>query len=276
MFRCGITGATGVLGKKLVKNLPFRFYHFKKDITKPNEVRDWVNKHRFDLIIHLAAVVPADEVKKNYKKALNVNVTGTKNLINSLLKKKEKPKWFFYSSTSHVYKLNKKLILTGENEVAKPQSSYGKTKLISEKYLTRRLKNKEISLCIGRIFSFTDKNQKKPFVIPSMIDKITNNNSKKIEIINLNHYRDFLSTSDITKIIYQLFKKKSEGVFNIGSGEPIHIEKIATLLCKKNKKTFIKTKKINLPTYLIANIKKLSKVYSLPKRQFKNNLKYFY
>ena len=205
MFRCGITGATGVLGKKLVKNLPFRFYHFKKDITKPNEVRDWVNKHRFDLIIHLAAVVPADEVKKNYKKALNVNVTGTKNLINSLLKKKEKPKWFFYSSTSHVYKLNKKLILTGENEVAKPQSSYGKTKLISEKYLTRRLKNKEISLCIGRIFSFTDKNQKKPFVIPSMIDKITNNNSKKIEIINLNHYRDFLSTSDITKIIYQLF-----------------------------------------------------------------------
>ena len=37
--------------------------------------------------IHLAAIVPIKEVK-NHKKAFKVNVNGTKNLINSLLKKK--------------------------------------------------------------------------------------------------------------------------------------------------------------------------------------------
>ena len=276
MLKCGITGATGVLGKKVIKNLPFQFYKFKKDITKVNEVRDWVNNYKFDLIIHLAALVPTKEVNKNNKKAFKINVTGTKNLINCLLKTKDKPKWFFYSSTSHVYKLNKKLILTKENEKAKPQNFYGKTKLIAESYLTKRLKNTEITLCIGRIFSFTDKKQKIPFVIPSLINKIIKNKSKMIKIQNLNHYRDFLSTTIITKIIYQLFKKKSKGIFNIASGKSIHLENIAKLLCKKNKKNLIKTKKKFLPTYLIADIKKISRICILHKKKFKNNLNFFY
>ena len=276
MFKCGITGGTGVLGKKIIKNLPFKFYQFKKDITKIDEVRKWANKYEFDLIIHLAALVPTNEINKKYKKAFKTNVIGTKNLINCLLKKKDKPKWFFYSSTSHVYKLNKKLKLTNENEKTKPQNLYGKTKLTAENFLNKKLKNKEISLCIGRIFSFTDKNQKTPFVIPSIIKKITNNNSKKIEIKNLNHYRDFLSTSIIVKLIYQLFKKKSEGIFNIASGKPFHLKKIAILLCKKNKKTLMKVKKDNLPTYLVADVKKISRVCPLYKKKFQNNLSYFY
>ena len=276
MLKCGITGSTGVLGKKVIQNLPFQFHQFKKDITKPDEVQNWVNKNNFDLFIHLAAIVPIKEVKKNHKKAFKVNVNGTKNLINSLLKKKNKPKWFFYSSSSHVYKLNKKMKLTKENEKAKPQNYYGKTKLTAERYLINKLRNKEISLCIGRIFSFTDEKQKIPFIVPSIINKIIKSKSKEIQFSNLNHYRDFLSTNYITKIIYQLFKKKSTGVFNIASGKPIHLEKIAYILCKKNKKTIRKTKKKNLPSFLIADIRKISRICNLRKKNFGGNLKYFY
>ena len=147
---------------------------------------------------------------------------------------------------------------------------------MAENYLIERLKNTEISLCVGRIFSFTDKNQKTPFVIPSIIKKINDNRSEKIEILNLNHYRDFLSTTVITKFIYYLFKKKKVGIFNIASGYSFHLEKIATLLCKKNKKIFVKTKKLSLPTYLVADIKKISNICFFVKRKFRNNLNYFY
>ena len=34
MITCGITGSNGVLGKKLKKILPYKFYEFKKDIRK--------------------------------------------------------------------------------------------------------------------------------------------------------------------------------------------------------------------------------------------------
>ena len=44
MIKCAITGHTGVLGSRLVKNLPFSFYLFKGDITNFKQVDKWVNK----------------------------------------------------------------------------------------------------------------------------------------------------------------------------------------------------------------------------------------
>ena len=69
MIRCAVTGHTGVLGSKIIKNLPFQFYKFKGDITKFKEVNTWVKAKNFDIFIHLAAIVPTNEVKRNYKKA---------------------------------------------------------------------------------------------------------------------------------------------------------------------------------------------------------------
>ena len=89
MIKCGITGARGVLGRKILQNLPYKFCIYKKDITNKNEVKKWVNKNDFDIFIHLAAKVPVNIVDKNYKNAYNINVNGTLNLIDSLNKKKE-------------------------------------------------------------------------------------------------------------------------------------------------------------------------------------------
>ena len=41
---CAITGSSGVLGKKIKKLLPFKFYEFKGDITNYNDVFNWIKK----------------------------------------------------------------------------------------------------------------------------------------------------------------------------------------------------------------------------------------
>jgi len=106
---CGITGHTGSIGKNLIRNKKnFSFFCFKKDVTKKKDVENWISKNNFDLIIHLAAIVPIKLVNKNKKEAYEVNVKGTKNLIDSILQKKNKIKWFFFASTSHVYSSSKK------------------------------------------------------------------------------------------------------------------------------------------------------------------------
>ena len=74
MINCGITGSTGVLGKKIRKILPYKFYCFKKDITNYYDVKEWIDKKNLDLVIHLAAVVPTKVVNKNYIKARKINV----------------------------------------------------------------------------------------------------------------------------------------------------------------------------------------------------------
>ena len=52
----------------------------------------------------------------------------------------------------------------------------------------------------------------------------------------MNHFRDFLTTSEISKIIIKLFKKKFKGLINIGSGKKTDLKKIAKIIAKKYKK----------------------------------------
>ena len=74
------------------------------------------------------------------------------------------------------------------------------------------------------------------------------------------HYRDVISPYDISKIIKLLWKKKYNGIINIGSGKAILLKKIVLLLLKKNNKknfSFYKNRKL---TSLVANISRLKKV----------------
>ena len=41
-IKCGITGHTGVLGRRIIKKLPFKFIKFKGDITKKKSIKKLV------------------------------------------------------------------------------------------------------------------------------------------------------------------------------------------------------------------------------------------
>ena len=165
----------------------------------------------------------------------------------------------FFSSTSHVYSSSHKKI--SEKNQKKPISYYGLTKLKAENYIIKRFKNTKIKYCIGRIFSTTNKNQKKNYLVPDLKYKIRNS-KKKITLKNLNHYRDFISMEDISKIIFVLMNKKFNGVLNLGSGKGIFLKDIAKTIAKKyNKEVIFSDNKKT--TYLVANVERLLKIYKL-------------
>jgi UDP-glucose 4-epimerase len=170
MINCGITGHTGILGTKLIESLNFNFIKFNGDITCNNDVDEWISKNQFDLIIHLAALVPIKKVNLNYKKAKKINYNGTKNLIDAINRHNIDLSWFFFSSTSHVYAFSQNKIK--EKDLARPITKYGITKIKGEKYIQKALGKKKINYCIGRIFSFTHKKQKSSFLVPSIKKRI--------------------------------------------------------------------------------------------------------
>ena len=107
MNKIGITGYSGSLGKILIKSNKFnKIYRFKGDIRKKSDINHWFKNKNIDIIIHLAAIVPLKIVKRNKSKAFQVNYIGTKNIVNVALA--NNVKWFFFASTSHVYKSSKK------------------------------------------------------------------------------------------------------------------------------------------------------------------------
>ena len=205
--KIGITGGTSVIGRKLIKKLNQKVTLFKNDINKKNEVNYWVKKNQFDTIIHLAAIVPIDKFNKSKVKSFNTNLIGTKNIVDALKKFSKKKVWFFFSSTSHVYKVKKKKIKVLENSTLDPYSKYGLSKKKAEDYIIKQLsESKIIKYCIGRIFSFTDLNQEKSFFVPNVMSQIINKD--KVIFKNVNHYRDFLS-------IYDVINSTNESIYHM-------------------------------------------------------------
>ena len=269
MIKCGITGHSGNLGKTFIRKIKnFKFLKFKGDIRNKNQIDKWIKNNEFDLIVHFAAIAPVNLVNKNYNKALKVNYHGTKNLINSICKNNKKIKWFFFSSTSHVYPFsNNKL---EENNRKLPISKYGKTKLLAEKFILKKLKSNGINCCIGRIFSIVD-NKNKSFLINKLAKRLINSR-KSILLKNFNHIRDFVTTEQVSLAIYNLWKIRCSEAVNIANGKKIHLKNIALLYSKKLKKNIVF--KDNKITMLVANVKKMKKYGIRPKNI--NFKKYLY
>lgn len=258
----GITGSYGILGSILTKLLyQHTIIRFNGDIRKTKDITKWLISNHFDAIIHLAAIVAIDQVNKDKKKAKIINFYGTKKLIDCINASYRKKKiWFFYASTSHVYNFSKKKI----KEVTKtnPISYYGKTKLLGENYIKKN--SNKINYCIGRIFSFTSKNQKKSYFIPNLLRKL-NSSKKKIYFKNVNHFRDFLIDDDIGKAIKKLLVYRAKGIYNICSGKKISlINLIRCLNITKEKQIIIKNN--TKSTMLVGDNKKLKKLHWKPKR----------
>ena len=264
--RIGLTGSTGSLGKTILKNKKKKkFFCFKNDIRNRNKVFNWIKKNNIQAVIHLAAIVPIKEVNKNKKIAKQVNYLGTKNVVDACIN--ENIKWFFFASTSHVYQSSKNKI--SENTKKNPISYYGETKLLAEKYIIKKFRNRKIKYCIGRIFSTANKDQKKNYLIPDLKNRISKS-KKKIELKNLNHYRDFISMHDISNIIFKLLKKKYHGILNIANGKKIHLKIIAKIILNKYRKKNYFFNDNSKETYLVGNIKKLK---SMCKYKPKSNIK---
>jgi nucleoside-diphosphate-sugar epimerase len=260
-MNCAITGSSGVLGSYITQNNPkVNFLKFKGDVTNKKEITNWILKSNFEVFLHLAAIVPTSEISKNYIKAKKVNYDGTRNIVDALLLKKNI--WFFYASSSHVYSSSPNKIR--ENSKLKPITLYGKLKYLSELYILKKLEKSKINYCIGRIFSFTCFGQKESFLVPSIFKKNKNTSNSFVTFQNTNHFRDFVSISDINRAIFFLLKKKATGIFNIGSGKKINLNLLVKKICKifNNIPVFKNNHKI---TYLVANIKKIKKLGWSPK-----------
>ena len=97
MLKCGITGHSGTLGSQLIKKeFNFKFIIFKDNICDRKKIYKWIKKNKFDIIFHIAAIVPTKIVENNFSYANNVNYIGTKNLVDSIIKNKFNLKWFFF------------------------------------------------------------------------------------------------------------------------------------------------------------------------------------
>lgn len=293
-MRALITGVNGFVGPYLKEHLlenNFEVYgtdissgrdvDYKIDLLDSKEVEDLVLKTKPDFIFHLAA---QSSVKLSWSKpklTMEVNVNGTKNLLEAALKSNIKPNMLVVSS-SEVYGIPKKIPITEEHEL-KAFNPYAESRLKQEEICEDYLK-KGLKVIISRSFSHTGPGQLPVFVIPDFAKQIAEIEKglrePVIDVGNLDVIRDFSDVRDIVRAYLSVIKKGKFGeIYNICSGKGTKLNDALNTLLSFSKKEIIvkvdknKFRKSDLPVLVGDNSKLKKETGWHPKIPFEQTLK---
>ena len=245
-----VTGSSGFLGNRLVNSIEksqkiIGLSNNKQEDNSSNIVHKKIDLRAKNLsirseissIIHLAAVSDVKYCNENPSSCFDINVTGTKKIL-EMCRKKDID--FLFASSSHVYGEPKKNPIS-EKERTKPNSIYSATKIMGENMCESYAKTYGLNISVLRFFSLYGENAPKHNVIHNIINQYRINS--KIKIGNLKPKRDFLYIDDAIRAI-KIVNKNQKGfqIFNVGSGKSYSIKTI----CDKIEKIMKKKMKIEI------------------------------
>jgi nucleoside-diphosphate-sugar epimerase len=193
-----------------------------------------------DLVFHHAAMLGVKYTEDNKLDCLEINSTGTKNILEACIANKVKK--IIFASSSEVYGEPKTNPIT-EKFDTKGKTIYGISKLMGEEYCKSYNQKYKLNYTILRYFNTYGAYQQKKFVIQNFIyDSI---NHKQITINgNGSQKRSYMYVSDAAEatITAAFSKKTNKKIFNIGNGKnPVTLKKLSETVKKVLKKQNIIT-----------------------------------
>ena len=250
-----VTGGAGFIGKHLVKYLLDKgntitifdnfsnseeksLDHFIKDGVKVvnGDIRNFEEilkeTKNQEILIHLAAKISVNESIINPSETFEVNVNGTKNVLEAC--KRNKIKKIIIASSSAVYGESLSKIKLNETSKTEPISPYGESKLKMEQEIR---KSKDADYVILRFFNIFGIGQSLEYagVITKFIEMISLN--KPLQIFGDGmQTRDFVSINDVVESIYDAIKFGKNKTYNIGSGKATTINELAKFIISLSKK----------------------------------------
>jgi len=222
-----VIGGSSLLGYKVLTNAnDFELYAsynknlinfenietLKIDITNEkncNKILDF----KPDIIINTAAITNVDYCEKFKKNAFDVNVTGTKNVAKIAEKLGSK---LIHISTDAVFSGNKKFYV--EEDKTNPINTYGKTKLESEKIISKVedsiiLRPSVIFGWIPSQYIKTSHESRKTMNFGLwVLDQLNKNN--KISIVN-DQFNTPTLADNLAENILEIIKKDLTGIFHL-------------------------------------------------------------
>ncbi len=259
-----ITGANGFIGSFLVEEALKRNYEVFAGIRKTSN-KEYLTDPRikfielnfsdtgllgrqiselpcFDYVIHNAGTTKAFKKKDYY----TTNCQYTKNLADVLIKQKKAAGKFIYMSSLAAYGPGDKLqqnVITS-SDIPKPVTSYGKSKLESEKYLSSLTGFPHIIIRPTVVYGPREKDLLTVF-------KLINNNLE-LFVGFKNQKLTFIYVKDLVKAVFQMMESNVEnnGYF-VSDGNVYDAESLGNIIKEQLGK---KTIRIYIPTALARAI----------------------
>ncbi len=225
MLVTGADGFTGVHFVKQAREVGYEVFEFNADLTNPVAVQNQVNAAQPDVVVHLAAIsfVGHDKASAFY----DVNVIGTLNLLDALLKLSKPPKRVLLASSANVYG-NCESSPISETQMPAPLNHYAMSKLAME-HLAMTYADR-LPLFFVRPFNYTGPGQVGSFVIPKIVSHFKRR-ATTVELGNLTVEREYNDVRMVTDAYLKLLDKAAAGdIYNICSGKTYTLHQVIDAL----------------------------------------------
>ncbi len=188
-----------------------------------------------DVVFHLAACVGVTRVIQSPVRTLNVNIEGTRLLLEAAAPKK---KLVFLASSSEVYGKNGKLPLSEDDDMVlgptvKSRWSYAASKAVDEFLALSYWSEKQLPVIVGRLFNTAGRRQTSQYgmVLPTFVKQALS--GMPITVFgNGQQTRCFAYVGDVVESILRLtlLERAVGEVVNIGNDEEIAIADLARIV----------------------------------------------
>lgn len=238
-----ITGGAGFIGSHLVERLVAdgQPVHVVDDLSRGGagwlpdgvrldvvDVRDTdglrrvVEEAHAETVVHLAAMHFIPDVDGAPELARDVNVGGTRALLDVLTD--SPPQRLLFASTAAVYPDRTGTI--AETCSPAPLDVYGETKLEGEQ-LVERFASSSTTVVLARIFNVIGRRETNAHVVPDLVGQLRGG-SLSVKLGNLDSRRDYTDVRDVAEALRRLLAVEGDApaTFNIGSGRSVSVAEL--------------------------------------------------
>ena len=246
-----VTGARGFVGGTLIRAVASPLWADRFDLVDfvdpqtagAADLRDAeavdraIAAARPDAVIHLAAIAAPRQAKDEPQTAWQVNLMGTFNLAQSVLRHAPAARFVFAgSSEAYGAAFNRSTAPLSEDAALEPMSPYGATKAAAD-IMLRQMASDGLQATIFRPFNHTGPGQLSAYVVPAFAGQVARIEAGLQEPVlrvgNLEARRDFLDVRDIVDAYLRAADRDDLAAgetFNLSTGAPVQIADILALL----------------------------------------------
>lgn len=272
-LRVLVTGASGFIGKHLVKQLTENDVNVTSLSQKDGDIRtlDLKKYGHQDQVIHLANRNFIPDSWENPGDFFSVNVDGTRNILEFC--RTNKARCIYISA--YVYGQPKYLPID-ERHTLSGLNPYMKSKIMAEELVQFYSDSFNISSVIIRPFNIFGENQRESFLIPTIVSQLKKGST--VHVQSVKPKRDFLHVDDFNSAILDILRHNHlHGTYNIGYGKSYSVQEIIKLFSEiLEKKISITEKNIERPNEVMDVVADISKIFNStgwkPKLSIKESL----